>query len=252
MVWNEAQRLNCDIFCLQETHFTAQKLPVFQHKKFPHVYQANASSKKGGVLIVVKDSVAFMLVSQQSVPQECYLILVCQINNVLYSIISVYLLNVRPISSLRKIWKKVQPICQGHIILCGDLNAIVDRKMDTSQNSSHRATLTNFLDSTSLFDVWRCQHATEKDFTFFSHVHKIYTRIDFFLTHKFLLLNIQRSEIGNITWSDHEPVSVTVREGSWGWEQTDGATMLCWCLALRTSIRYNKRYENSLIWMLRP
>lgn len=147
MVWKEAQRLNCDILCLQETHFASQKPPVFHHKKLPHVYQANASSKKRGVLIAVKDTVAFTLISQLSDPQGRYLILICQINNVLYSIINVYLPNVRPISSLRKIWKKVQPICQGHIVLCGDLNAIVNRQMDTSISSpsrSHRATLSNF------------------------------------------------------------------------------------------------------------
>lgn len=101
--------------------------------------------------------------------------------------------------------------------MCGDFNAIVDQKMDTSissLNRSHRDTLSNFLDSSSMFDVWRCQHATEKDFTFFSHAHKTYTRINLFLTDKFLLQNVYKSEIGNITWSDHTPVSITVGGGN--------------------------------------
>lgn len=129
-------------FFVCRKHISTHKSRLHSNR-FPHVYQANASSKKRGVLIAVRDSVAFTLVSQESDPQGRYLALVCQINNVLYSIVNVYLPNVRPISSLRKIWKKVQPLCQGHIILCGDFNAIVDRKMDTSissLNRSHRAT----------------------------------------------------------------------------------------------------------------
>lgn len=40
--------------------------------------------------------------------------------------------------------------------------------------------------------------------------------LTFFLTDKFLLQNIQRSEIYNITWSDHTLVSITVGEGGLG------------------------------------
>lgn len=45
---------------------------------------------------------------------------------------------------------------------------------------------------------------------FFSQVHLSYSRIEMFLLDKFLLQKISLSEIGNITWTDHAPASITV------------------------------------------
>lgn len=47
MAWKEAKNLHCDVICFQETHFAATKSPTFQNRQFPHIFQANYSSKKG-------------------------------------------------------------------------------------------------------------------------------------------------------------------------------------------------------------
>lgn len=133
----------------------------------------------------------------------------------MYSLLIVYLSNVKQFSFLKKLCRKVTNKRQGHIILCGDFNAIPDRDLDLSSASvkrQYRATLTNFIASSNLFNVWQCQHAMEKYFTFFSQAHRSYSRIDLFLIDKFLLQNVTKSEIYMITWSDHAPVSINVGE----------------------------------------
>lgn len=59
-----------------------------------------------------------------------------------------------------------------------------------------------------LFDVWRCQHGTEWDFTFSSSPHTSYSRIDFFHTDKCTLQKVGSSYKGDITWLDHAPIGI--------------------------------------------
>lgn len=87
-------------------------------------------------------------------------------------------------------------------------NAIPDRQLDVSDkacNWTGRATLSH-----SMSSVWRCQHSTERDYSYFSNVHSTNSRIYLFLVDKFLLQNVSVSSIHNSTWSDHAPISIVV------------------------------------------
>lgn len=72
-----------------------------------------------------------------------------------------------------------------------------------------RATLAQFISSSGLFDVWRCQHSSEKDFTIFSNVHHTYSRIDLLLVDTFILQKV-KADIHYIMWSDHAPIYISV------------------------------------------
>lgn len=114
---------------------------------------------------------------------------------------------------MKKIWKKVSSMRQGNIIMCRDFNAIPDKDLDlcsVTRHQQHRTTLNQFISSSGLYNVWRCQHSSEKYFMFFSNVHHTYSCMDLFLVDKFLLQKVVKSEIQCITWSDHAPISISV------------------------------------------
>lgn len=99
-----------------------------------------------------------------------HIILICELFKTKYTLVNVYLPNVHQIRFLSKIWKKVEALKQGHVILTGDFSAIPNKELDLSNpmcTQQRRATLSQFLASSNLFDVWRCQHSSERDFTFF-------------------------------------------------------------------------------------
>lgn len=63
-VWKTVLEQVCDIICTQETRFQNTATPHCTHKAFQHIFMANCSEKKRGILIAIRDTVAFQ-------PQEC-------------------------------------------------------------------------------------------------------------------------------------------------------------------------------------
>ncbi|XP_040197762.1 olfactory receptor 11L1-like [Rana temporaria] len=108
-------------------------------------------------------------------------------------------------------YKKFNNIQKGRILIGGDFNITGDPNMDTTSTTQrHQPALNPFLRTNNLFNIWRCQHGIERDFSYFSSSHLSYSRIDSFLADKITLQDVTASSIGSITWSDHAPVSITV------------------------------------------
>lgn len=61
-----------------------------------------------------------------------------------------------------------------------------------------------------LVDVWRILHLDQRDYTFYSHPHDSYTRIDYFLLPQSLLFKVKSASIGSITFSDHPAIFVDI------------------------------------------
>lgn len=66
---------------------------------------------KRGVIITIKDLIAFTHITTKSVDFSRNLILVCEINNVKYTVANVYLPNVKHFPFMNKVWKKVNRVC---------------------------------------------------------------------------------------------------------------------------------------------
>lgn len=104
-LWKTALEKNCDILCVQETHFLDQNPPRCSHNKFPHVFTANDSGKHNDVLIAIKDSVTFKLIVKQLDSHGRYIILIAEINNNLYTLVNLYALNKKMMKFLRQTTK---------------------------------------------------------------------------------------------------------------------------------------------------
>lgn len=94
----------------------------------------------------------------------------------------------------------------------GDFNGIGDAPMDsTSKGTRPPLQLNSWFTNLQLFDLWRCYHASEKDYTFYSHVHKSFSRIDMFLVDRQSLQAVDKCDIGTISWSDRAPITLSLR-----------------------------------------
>lgn len=82
--------LKSEVLFLQEMHFASTKLPHFRFQHFPHLFMANAPKKKCGVLIAIKDSIAFKHIQEIVDPQGRYVILICERNHTKYTLVNLY------------------------------------------------------------------------------------------------------------------------------------------------------------------
>lgn len=60
-----------------------------------------------------------------------------------------------------------------------------------------------------LGDSWRLTNPNSREYSYFSAVHKSYSRIDYFLTSNSLISDILNTTIHPIIISDHAPITIT-------------------------------------------
>ena len=68
-------------------------------------------------------------------------------------------------------------------------------------------------DNLNLVDIWRLKHPTVRDYSFFSPVHKSYSRIDYVLLDSNLLSTVETVTYQPIVISDHAPLSMVLKIG---------------------------------------
>lgn len=213
-LWSEIRDSRADVIAIQETHFKNSQQPSFSHKDFPHIFFASAPEKKRGVMILVKNSVAFSLRDVIRDPDGRFLILQGDFNSLPLTLVSIYAPNSHQLRFLHRVIKRTRSSLYGSMILCGDFNTVVDNVLDVSgQSQSRRPTLSPLLHKEQLYDVWRCLHGSERDYSFYSSRHRSYSRIDLFITGLPILGKTSSSAVKNITWSDHAAVEMVVEEG---------------------------------------
>lgn len=77
-----------------------------------------------------------------------------------------YAPNSHQIRFLKRIFHRIAKIRKGSLVMCGDYNLTADYSMDiTSKSKKPLPKLQPLLHSENVYDVWRCQHASEQDFT---------------------------------------------------------------------------------------
>ena len=115
------------------------------------------------------------------------------------------------------------------------------------------------MQSYNLVDIWRLLHPTTKDFSYFSTVHKSYSRIDLFLMDSKLLQSVVDCTYHNILISDHAPVSLSLdlnhKRGKYNWrlnntllKDEDFCTYLSGKIELYLSTNDTGDVDDSTLW----
>lgn len=102
------------------------------------------------------------------------------------------------------------------LILGGDFNCVLHPKLDksnprpNSKISNSGAVIQSFIDTYALFDPWRRDNPTTRQYSFFSPVHHSFSRIDFFLVDSRTLPMVKDSQYNSIVISDYGPVQLDI------------------------------------------
>lgn len=108
----------------------------------------------------------------------------------------------------KRLFSLIPNLSQTNIIIGGDFNCVLDPYIDRSSikrapASNSRDFINTFKSNSSWIDVWWYFHPTGREYSFHSHVHNTYTRIDYFLVDARLLPHISNPKYHEILISDH-------------------------------------------------
>lgn len=101
-----------------------------------------------------------------------------------------------------------------HLILGGDFNCVLDPVLDRSRAgtqinvSKSGEVLLSFLNNYKLQDHWRISNPTTRQYSFYSPVHRSYSRIDHFFVDDRSLSFVNHSKYHSIIISDHCPLQL--------------------------------------------
>ena len=204
---------------------------------------ASQSSKANGVAILLAKNLSWKE-SEVMVDEEGrFLLIKGTINEHKVTLVNIYLPNEDPVTTLEKFAEVIKVNREGVLILGGDMNMVWDPTLDSSRgsysisNSKLRKART-IINDLQLVDSWRALHAHERDYSFYSHKYKTYTRIDYLFLDQKVLMNVREASIGSITISDHAPVSCLIEWGVLGHRE--------WTWRLNETLIKDPEYEGKI------
>ena len=128
------------------------------------------------------------------------------------TIINIYAPNIGAPQYVRQRLTSMKGEINNNTIIVGDFNTpLTPMDRSTKQKISKKTqTLNDTMDQLDLIDIYRTFHPKTMNFTFFSSVHRTFSRIDHILGHKSSLGKFKKVEIIPRIFSDHNAVRLDV------------------------------------------
>lgn len=180
-----------------------------------HVFFSAGSTKSRGVAILINKYLQFKLQHEIKDDDGRIILILAEIQGQTIILGNIYAPNIDNPTFFANLESKLYLLGHHPIILGGDFNIVLDNILDCSRPTRSRITdsaqiIKRICSSLGLKDVWRLQHPTERDYTFYSGAHKVYSRIDFLLISTQLISSTVDSCIESILISDHALVRLVM------------------------------------------
>ena len=214
-IMTHLEHLKTDIAFLQETHLCPSDVPRLKKRWVGHLFHSKLNCRARGAAILIRKNIAFELISTTADPNGRYVIVSGLIQKVPVVLVCVYAPNWDDTQFIFSFFSMLPVHSNNFLIIGGDFNMVQDTTLDRS--SARHATLSGSAKALAshakqlgLSDPWRFNFPSTKVYSFSSHPHHTYSRIDFFLMDDRLLSKVKSCEYHSIVISDHAPISMEV------------------------------------------
>lgn len=196
---------------LQETHLENKDFSKLCKGWVGQIFGTSYSSYARGVAILIHKKIPFTASDCVKDPSGRFV----RVSGTLYgqnvSLLNLYCPPGYSPDFLSNVISDFVNLTSDHLIVAGDFNCILDPSMDrlpvhNLTISKQAKRLLSLCQDIDYSDVWRCLHPLNTEFTFFSHPHKSYSRLDYFFVPSINISRVSSCSIGNIILSDHAPI----------------------------------------------
>ncbi|KAJ0061406.1 hypothetical protein NL108_018634 [Boleophthalmus pectinirostris] len=204
-----------DVVFLQETHMSSLESLKLRRDWVGHVFFSAGSTKSRGVAILVNKRTQFKVKQEIKDDDGRIILILAEICGQTLILGSVYAPNGDNPNFFADLENKIQHLGRFPIILGGDFNTVLDEILDCTRPTRSRVTDSSLIikricSSLALVDVWRLRYPNERDYTFYSGAHQVFSRIDFFLVSTQLVSSTMDSCIDGIVITDHALVRLSL------------------------------------------
>lgn len=214
-VLSHLQHLGVGIAFLQETHLRNCDQSKIHKEWVGQMFHSQFNCKGRGVAILIHRKIPFIVSDTILDPNGRYVMVVGELSQLRLVLVNIYGPNFDDENFYKKMLSSIPNLDSYHLVMSGDYNLVMDSVWDRSSHSLLRPsksvqTIQSFVEAHKLVDPWRFKYPTKREYSFYSNVHKSFSRIDFFLVDPYLLSAITDCKYDPIVISDHAPVSIKV------------------------------------------
>ncbi|XP_062893735.1 LINE-1 retrotransposable element ORF2 protein isoform X1 [Mobula hypostoma] len=211
-VFSHLKQLKADILFLQETHLRVEDHNRLRKAWISQVFHSRFNSRSRGVAILITKRMQFTPSDVISDPNGRFIIVSGSLFQIPVILVNVYAPNWDDVQFANRVLSLIPNLNTHKLIFSGDLNCAIDPLLD---RSCPRGTFAGMAKAFSMFmqqngymDPWRFLNPSVRQFSFFSHVHHSYSRLDYFFIDNSLIPMIRQIEYTAIVISDHSPVKL--------------------------------------------
>lgn len=214
-VLSHLKQFKTAIAFLQETHIRSSDNPRLMSRWAGRHFHSTFQAKARGVSILINQDVSFEHHSVVSDTNGRYVVVSGKLYNTLVVLANVYAPNMDDAGFFEHLFSSLPDLSSYTLILGGDFNCWLDPVLDRSSPkpgtmSRSASFIQNFLSNYGISDVWRYLHPHKREYSFFSHVHHTFSRIDYFLIDNQLLPSVSSCDYQSIVISDHAPITMSL------------------------------------------
>ena len=265
MIFTVFHRLYANINFVQETHVRREDSQCFFRFWRDPQFHSNSSAKIRGVSIFIDSSTPFTHHETISDPHGRFLLVTGLLCNQKVVLVNVYAPNYDCPEFFKGLFTSFPNLNEYLLVMGGDFNCCLNPSMDRSKPTqvlpNKSASLINsFMVDSGISEIWRFIHPKDKEFSYFSHVYRSYSRIDYFLINHRLLMDVVDCNYDSITISDHAPLKLTIKMSdsfsttrSWRLSVTllqdpEFITFIKHQIDLFFSTNFTEEIDNGILW----
>ena len=184
------------ICCPQETHLKKGDTYRLKVRGWKNTFHTNRDQKKARVAILISDKIDFIRRVVKRDKEGHYIRIKGSIQEEDITIINIYVPNIGPPQYVRQMLTSMKGEINNNTIILGDFNTpLTPMDRSTKQKiNKETQTLNDTIDQLDLIDIYRTFHPKTMNFTFFSNVHRTFSRIDHILGHKSSLGKLKKKK----------------------------------------------------------
>uniref|UniRef100_A0A669BP42 Reverse transcriptase domain-containing protein n=1 Tax=Oreochromis niloticus TaxID=8128 RepID=A0A669BP42_ORENI len=212
---SKIKREGIEVAFLQESHLSKFEHEKLKKWKFNQYSSSCLQSSKRGVVILISRRLNFECVQEIGDKEGRFVLVKGYLEGTLTTLINVYAPPGSELKFFKQVFEMIVVEAQGTLILGGDWNVRLNPSLDSS--NPHAPGLNKItknikliLKDLGLIDVWRELNPIKKDYTFFSHPHSFYSRLDYFFMFQKDFNSVVNCRIGVMDLSDHAPLYLEV------------------------------------------